>query len=120
MRRKITFFEIQQLVQKIMINSLYGALSLKYFILFNAEIARAITGNGRFLIKNTAKAINKKLNEVNKTESQNFYIYSDTDSCVGSTLIRTSDGLLKIEDIFNNSNSKIELANNSEVKKLKI
>ena len=77
---KSHFFEIQQLVQKIMINSLYGALSLKYFILFNAEIARAITGNGRFLIKNTAKAINKKLNEVNKTESQNFYIYSDTDS----------------------------------------
>lgn len=77
---KSHFFEIQQLVQKIMINSLYGALSLKYFILFNAEIARAITGNGRFLIKNTAQAINKKLNEVNKTESQNFYIYSDTDS----------------------------------------
>lgn len=115
---KSHFFEIQQLVQKIMINSLYGALSLKYFILFNAEIARAITGNGRFLIKNTAKAINKKLNEVNKTESQNFYIYSDTDSCIGTTLIRTSDGLVKIEDIFNNSNSKVELANNSEVKKV--
>lgn len=115
---KSHFFEIQQLVQKIMINSLYGAISLKHFILFNAEIAKAITGNGRFLIKNTAKAINKKLNEINKSENQNFYIYSDTDSCVGSTLIRTSDGLIKIEDIFNNSNSKIELANNSEVKKV--
>lgn len=77
---KSHFFEIQQLVQKIMINSLYGAISLKHFILFNAEIAKAITGNGRFLIKNTAKAINKKLNEINKSENQNFYIYSDTDS----------------------------------------
>ena len=42
------FYNTQQMVEKIMINSLYGAQGNKDFILLNEKVAQAITGNEDF------------------------------------------------------------------------
>lgn len=73
------FYHTQQLVEKIMINSLYGAVGKEFFPLFNLEMARAITGNGRYLVKNTANMIEERLQELNP-HSGKYILYGDTDS----------------------------------------
>lgn len=115
------FFNTQQHVEKIMINSLYGAIGNSKFILFNEKVAQAITGNGRFLVKNTSRMINDALNNSSGDESQFIgIVYNDTDSCVGDTVIRTSVGSIKIEDLFYSSNGEIiTTPNGSIVKKVK-
>lgn len=73
------FYHTQQVVEKIMINSLYGAVGKEFFPLFNLDMARAITGNGRYLVKNTANMIEEKLQELLPTNSK-YIVYGDTDS----------------------------------------
>ena len=118
---KEDFYHIQQYVKKIMINSLYGSVGNKNFILFNEKVAQAITGNGRFLVQNTSRMINDALDSINKDKSQFVgIVYNDTDSCVGDTIIRTSVGNIKIEDLFYSSDGEtITTSNGSIVKKVK-
>ena len=74
---------ILQMVLKILINSLYGALGNRYFKLFNVDIARAITGNTRFYIvlsKHRIPEFLNKFGESNGVKNNNYYSYSDTDS----------------------------------------
>ena len=101
---KEAFYCIQQYVKKIMINSLYGSVGNKNFILFNEKVAQAITGNGRFLVQNTSRMINDALNNINEDKSQFVgIVYNDTDSCVGDTIIRKSIG--SITQIRNKSSN---------------
>lgn len=88
------FYNTQQMVEKIMINSLYGAQGNKDFILLNEKVAQAITGNGRFLVKNSANMIEDKLQKLKpyhnpaselsvnseKSIKTQYVIYGDTDS----------------------------------------
>lgn len=67
-----------QMVSKVLINSLYGALGNKYFKLFNVNIARAITANTRFYIHLLNYRLNSYLKE--KTGVVNSVLYNDTDS----------------------------------------
>ena len=99
------FYHTQQLVEKIMINSLYGAVGKEFFPLFNLEMARAITGNGRFLVKNTANMIEERLQELNP-HSGKYILYGDTDSCIESTLINTNKGKTQIGEFYNSTDSK--------------
>ena len=70
----------EQLVLKLLMNSLYGAIGNKHFRLFNIEIARAITGNTRFYIKMLSQYLNEGLNKLTDVD-YNAIIYNDTDSC---------------------------------------
>lgn len=99
------FYHTQQLVEKIMINSLYGAVGKEFFPLFNLEMARAITGNGRFLVKNTANMIEERLQELNP-HSGKYILYGDTDSCIESTLINTNKGKTQIGEFYNSTDSE--------------
>lgn len=45
------FYHTQQLVRKILINSIYGAMANKFFHFFDVDNARAITRGGRVLIQ---------------------------------------------------------------------
>ena len=110
-------FHILQISLKTLINSLYGALGNKAFILINEKIAQAITGNGRYFIKSFGRRIEKYLQSLKKWNKP-YYIYSDTDSCVGDTLISTSLGKIKIEDLFEKSGEIIKNENGSFVKRL--
>ena len=109
-------YYILQIALKTLINSLYGALGNKAFILINEKIAQAITGNGRYFIKSFGRRIEKYLQSLKKWNKP-YYIYSDTDSCVGDTLISTSLGKIKIEDLFERSGKIIKNENGSFVKR---
>lgn len=108
---------ILQISLKTLINSLYGAQGNKSFILANEKVAQAITGNGRYFIKSFGKRIENHLQSLNKWNKP-YYIYSDTDSCVGDTLISTSLGKIKIEDLFERSGEIVKNENGSFVKRL--
>ena len=68
-----------QLVNKVLINSLYGALANPGFILFNESIAASITGNGRYFIQKVSNYVEKELQE-KFPSSKSYIIYNDTDS----------------------------------------
>lgn len=59
----------------------------------------------------------RKFGESNGVKDNNYYCYSDTDSVVGDTLIQTSIGKIKIQDLYNVEGEETILANNSYVKK---
>jgi DNA polymerase elongation subunit (family B) len=105
-----SLFNTRQLVEKLSINSLYGAFSNVYFPLFNQDIARAITGNGRYFIQKLANYIENKLQELHPSQKE-YITYGDTDSVLGSTIIKTSAGVIKIEDLYNNLNGNVEVRN---------
>lgn len=71
--------DTSQLVLKLMINGLYGALANKWFPLFNEKMAQAITGNGRFFIRLLANNVNARLQELIPNE-EHYVVYGDTDS----------------------------------------
>lgn len=64
---------------KILMNSLYGALGNRHFPLFNPEIARAITGNGRYFIRSLSNHIESVFQSIIPSDSS-YILYNDTDS----------------------------------------
>jgi hypothetical protein len=74
-----SLFDTRQLVEKTMINSLYGALANKWFPLFNEDMAAAITGNGRYFIQKLANYIEETLQQLLPQEKP-YIVYGDTDS----------------------------------------
>lgn len=76
---KSNFYNTEQYVKKILINSLYGALGNPNFVLFNEKIAQAITGNGRYFIQMTANNMENYLQSLIKSEKP-YVMYGDTDS----------------------------------------
>lgn len=76
---KESLYNTRQLVEKTLMNSLYGALANKWFPVFNERMAQAITGNGRFFIQLLANNIEKRLQNLIPSEEK-YIIYGDTDS----------------------------------------
>jgi DNA polymerase elongation subunit (family B) len=60
---KYQFYKKRQLVQKILLNSLYGVLGLPAFRFFNVDNAEAVTISGQTIIKRTADIVNLKYNK---------------------------------------------------------
>lgn len=54
-----TFYDSQQMIRKILINSMYGVLANKHFHFYDVDNARAITRAGRVAIKYLAKCTNE-------------------------------------------------------------
>jgi DNA polymerase elongation subunit (family B) len=78
---------------KILMNSLYGAMSNKWFRYFDLRIPRAITISGQLTIRLSAQAVNNKLNSVLKN-NKDYIIASDTDSIyVGMSDILKASGI---------------------------
>ena len=75
--KKIAFFDTLQMAKKIQMNSLYGAMANKHFVLFNQELAAAITSVGR--VANMIAAYN--IDEYHKEHyNEPSMMYGDTDS----------------------------------------
>ncbi len=82
---KAGYFKRRQHVQKIMLNSLYGALGLPVFRFFDRDNAEATTVTGQRLIKFTEQITNKYYN--NKLgDDKDYCIYTDTDSVFYSAI----------------------------------
>lgn len=73
------FYDKRQLVQKILLNSLYGVLGLSIFRFYDLDNAEAVTLTGQKIIKFTEKCGNKYYNEILGT-NDDYCIYVDTDS----------------------------------------
>lgn len=68
-----------QMARKIQLNSAYGAMSNRFFRLYDIRIAEAITLSGQLSIQWVANSLNKYLNEILNTNSD-YVIAIDTDS----------------------------------------
>ena len=78
-QEKYKFYSQRQLVQKIMLNSLYGVLGLPSFRFYDVDNAEATTITGQTVIKTTEMIANKYYSNVIGKESD-YNVYTDTDS----------------------------------------
>ena len=76
---KYKFFAQRQLVQKIMLNSLYGVLGLPSFRFYDVDNAEAVTLTGQTVIKTTEMIANQYYSKT-IGEEKDYNIYVDTDS----------------------------------------
>ena len=65
---------------KILMNSLYGAMSNEFFRYYDMRIAESITVTGQLTIQWAEKRVNQYLNKVLKTGNIDYVIAIDTDS----------------------------------------
>jgi len=79
-KEKYAFYKKRQLVQKILLNSLYGVLGLPAFRFYDVDNATAVTTTGQTVIKSTADMTNIKYNKELGTPDLDSNIYIDTDS----------------------------------------
>jgi DNA polymerase elongation subunit (family B) len=79
-KAKYAFYGKRQLVQKILLNSLYGVLGLPAFRFYDIDNAEAVTLTGQRVIKSTADMANIKYNKELNTPGADSNIYIDTDS----------------------------------------
>ena len=91
----------QQHSIKIMMNSLYGAMSNQYFRYFDDRIAEAITVSGQLTIRWGEKKINEVLNNILKTD-KDYVIAIDTDS-----LYVSMEGFLEKAGMLSKSDTEI-------------
>ena len=76
---KYKFYGKRQLVQKIMLNSLYGVLGLPSFRFYDIDNAEATTITGKTVIKTTELIANQYYSKVIGQEAD-YNVYTDTDS----------------------------------------
>jgi DNA polymerase elongation subunit (family B) len=117
---KYVFYKQRQLVQKILLNSLYGVLGLPAFRFYDIDNAEAVTLSGQTVIKKTADILNLKYNKEIGTENIDYNIYIDTDSCFFSALplvkhrfpeIDVNDDEAMTEKIYDIANESQEFIN---------
>ena len=70
----------QEQAIKILMNSLYGAMSNEFFRYYDMRIAESITITGQLTIQWAEKRINQYLNKLLKTDGSDYVIAIDTDS----------------------------------------
>lgn len=76
---RLQYYGLEQ-AQKILINSLYGALLNKYFRYYNKNLGEAITSGGRLYIQSINIKVNQLINYMVGTDNVDYVIYTDTDS----------------------------------------
>jgi DNA polymerase elongation subunit (family B) len=69
-----------QMARKIQLNSAYGAIGNQYFRYYKLANAEAITLSGQVSIRWIENKMNEYLNNLLKTEAEDYVIASDTDS----------------------------------------
>ena len=78
--KEIAKLDTKQLALKILMNTLYGALSNEYFRYFDPRIAEGITVTGQYTIRSAEKAVNDWMNKRLQTKNVDYVIAIDTDS----------------------------------------
>lgn len=117
-------YDVRQLVKKISINSLYGALGNAFFRYSNTKMAAAVTTTGQMVIKTSAKVINKYVNDLLKhkeDEQVDYTIAGDTDSVKHQSLLRVSGKKITIGDFYDtlpNNFIKYDKLSNNYIKEV--
>ena len=96
-----------QMARKIQLNSAYGAIGNQYFRYYKLANAEAITLSGQVSIRWIENKMNEYLNNLLKTEAEDYVIASDTDSIylnmgplVDKFLSRQSDDKTKVVQLL--------------------
>jgi len=69
-----------QMAKKISLNSAYGAIGNNWFRYYDLLVAEAITTSGQLSIRWIESAVNDYLNDLLKTDNEDYIVASDTDS----------------------------------------
>lgn len=125
---EIEFYTSYEQAMKLLGNSMYGGSSHKSFFWFNMYLANDITGEARNVIKLMENHIPEYIREewpkmtdvhkglgitvdpikaeklLNDSGQKSFVDVIYGDSCDGNTFISTNNGVIKIKDLFDNSN----------------
>jgi DNA polymerase elongation subunit (family B) len=80
LEKLVTTLDNKQMAIKILMNSLYGAMSNEYFRYYDMRIAEGITISGQLTIRWAEKHLNQYMNKVLGTDNQDYVIAIDTDS----------------------------------------
>ena len=80
LEREVTTLDNKQMAIKILMNSLYGAMSNEYFRYYDIRIAEGITVSGQLTIRWAEKHLNQYMNKVLGTDNHDYVIAIDTDS----------------------------------------
>lgn len=80
LNRQVVTLNNRQMAIKIIMNSLYGAMSNEGFRYFDIRIAESITVSGQLTIKWSEQAVNDFLNKTFNTNDVDYVIAIDTDS----------------------------------------
>ena len=92
------YYDKRQLVRKILLNSTYGALLSEYCRFYDKRIGQSVTLSGRQIVKHMMSEINEIITGEYNHEGKAI-IYGD--SVTGDSQIRTTDGDVTIEQLFN-------------------
>jgi len=87
---KYQFYKKRQLIQKILLNSLYGVLGLQNWRFFDLDNAEAVTTTGVEVIKATAKAASRKYS---KELGNQFFLDMDN----GTTIKMYSNNVVNVK-----------------------
>lgn len=96
---EFAFWDKRQLVKKINLNSLYGALLNPHCRFFDQRLGQSTTLTGRTIARHMAAAANEALTG-DYDHTGKAIIYGDTDSVAGDTFIQTENGPITVEDLF--------------------
>jgi DNA polymerase elongation subunit (family B) len=102
---EIPFWDKRQLVKKINLNSLYGAILNPGCRFFDKRIGQSTTLTGRSIVKH----MSAKVNEIITGEYDHLgkaVIYGDTDSLTGDAIIETSKGPMTISELYDQCDQK--------------
>ncbi len=100
--KSVTKWSNFQMVRKICLNSLYGALGNTYFRYYKLDNAEAITLTGQVAIRWIERKINEFLNKTLSTEDKDYVIASDTDSIY----LNLGDLVNRVDSLGNGSASR--------------
>ncbi len=92
------YWDKRQLVRKILLNSAYGALLNEHCRFYDKRLGQSVTLTGRQIVKHMMSNINETITGEYTHQGESI-IYGD--SVTGDSIIRTEDGDLTIEDLFN-------------------
>lgn len=73
-------YKVIQEAQKILLNSLYGAMANRYFRYYDDRMAEGITLSGQLVLRTVMNAVNVFLNDLLGTKGIDYAFYGDTDS----------------------------------------
>ena len=93
------YWDKRQLVKKINLNSLYGAILNAGCRFFDNRIGQSTTLTGRQIAKHMAAKVNELITGEYDHVGKSI-IYGDTDSELGSTMHKTNFGEKSIEELF--------------------
>lgn len=103
-KKMINHLDINQYTLKILLNRMYGTFANKHSPFCDIDLAGSITLTGQACIKQASDIVDNHAKEKYGI-TRSLSTYSDTDSVIGSTLIRTNYGIIPIEKLYNEFNT---------------